>query len=149
MVHPRVDPTDAAVLEAWRAGDEAAGEELFRRHFPAIARFFRNKVHTDIEELIQTTFLGCIEGSGRVREDGSFRGFLFGLARNTLCNHFRRQRAHGKEFDVEQVSHVISFDMPNTPDAYTHRIGRTGRSEREGQAFTFVTGEDIQMVREV
>ena len=51
--------------------------------------------------------------------------------------------------DVEQVSHVINFDMPNTPDAYTHRIGRTGRSEREGKAYTLVTAEDHAMVRAV
>ena len=51
--------------------------------------------------------------------------------------------------DVEQVSHVINFDMPDTPDAYTHRIGRTGRSEREGKAYTFVSAEDHAMVRAV
>lgn len=51
--------------------------------------------------------------------------------------------------DVEQVSHVINFDIPNTPDAYTHRIGRTGRSEREGKAITFVTADDFSLVREV
>jgi len=51
--------------------------------------------------------------------------------------------------DVEQVSHVVNYDMPNTSDAYTHRIGRTGRSECEGKAYTFVTSEDGQMVREV
>jgi ATP-dependent RNA helicase RhlE len=51
--------------------------------------------------------------------------------------------------DIAQVSHVVNFDMPNTPDAYTHRIGRTGRSEREGKAYTFVTAEDHTMVREV
>ena len=51
--------------------------------------------------------------------------------------------------DVAQVSHVVNFDMPTTPDAYTHRIGRTGRSEREGKALTFVTAEDHEMVREV
>lgn len=44
--------------------------------------------------------------------------------------------------DVREVSHVINFDVPNTPEAYKHRIGRTGRSEREGQAVTFVTRED-------
>lgn len=49
--------------------------------------------------------------------------------------------------DVEQVSHVVNFDMPNTTDAYTHRIGRTGRSEREGKAYTFVTAEDHALVR--
>ena len=51
--------------------------------------------------------------------------------------------------DVEQVSHVVNYDMPNTTDAYTHRIGRTGRSEREGKAYTFVTSDDGQMVRDV
>jgi ATP-dependent RNA helicase RhlE len=51
--------------------------------------------------------------------------------------------------DVEQVSHVVNYDMPNTSDAYTHRIGRTGRAEREGKAYTFVTAADHSMVREV
>ena len=51
--------------------------------------------------------------------------------------------------DVEQVSHVINFDVPNSPEAYTHRIGRTGRSERSGQAFTFVTEGDDVMVRAI
>ena len=49
--------------------------------------------------------------------------------------------------DVSDISHVINFDVPNTPEAYTHRIGRTGRSEREGVACTFVTGEDRDWVR--
>jgi ATP-dependent RNA helicase RhlE len=49
--------------------------------------------------------------------------------------------------DVSGVSHVINFDVPTTPEAYTHRIGRTGRSEREGVACTFVTGEDRGWVR--
>ena len=49
--------------------------------------------------------------------------------------------------DVSGVSHVINFDVPGTPQAYTHRIGRTGRSEREGVARTFVTGGDRDWVR--
>lgn len=48
--------------------------------------------------------------------------------------------------DVEQVSHVVNFDMPATADAYTHRIGRTGRSERAGRAISFVTLEDRDVV---
>jgi len=39
--------------------------------------------------------------------------------------------------------------VPDTVDAYTHRIGRTGRLERTGDAFTFVTGEDTAMVRDI
>ncbi len=49
--------------------------------------------------------------------------------------------------DVIGVSHVINFDVPSTPDAYTHRIGRTGRAEREGRALTFVTRDDGAWLR--
>jgi superfamily II DNA/RNA helicase len=45
--------------------------------------------------------------------------------------------------DVTRISHVINYDMPSTTDAYTHRIGRTGRATKTGDAFTFVTGEDM------
>jgi ATP-dependent RNA helicase RhlE len=45
------------------------------------------------------------------------------------------------------ISHVINYDMPDTTDAYTHRIGRTGRIGATGDAFTFVTTEDVAMVR--
>jgi ATP-dependent RNA helicase RhlE len=50
--------------------------------------------------------------------------------------------------DVSDVSHVINYDVPSTPHAYTHRIGRTGRSEQEGKACTFVTGDDWGWVRD-
>jgi ATP-dependent RNA helicase RhlE len=49
--------------------------------------------------------------------------------------------------DVENISHVINFDMPDTADAYIHRIGRTGRMERSGDAFTLVTAEDGELIR--
>ena len=51
--------------------------------------------------------------------------------------------------DVTQISHVINYDIPDTPEAYTHRIGRTGRMERTGDAFTLVTPEDRDMVRAI
>ena len=55
--------------------------------------------------------------------------------------------AHG--IDVPNVSHVINFDFPNTADAYTHRIGRTGRAELTGEAFTLAGAADGAMIREV
>lgn len=51
--------------------------------------------------------------------------------------------------DVTQVSHVINYDIPNTPEAYIHRIGRTGRATRTGDAFTLATDEDRSMVRSI
>ena len=49
--------------------------------------------------------------------------------------------------DIDSISHVINFDMPDTADAYIHRIGRTGRAQRTGDAFTLVTPEDKDMIR--
>ncbi len=51
--------------------------------------------------------------------------------------------------DVTQITHVINFDIPNTVDAYTHRIGRTGRVDQSGEAYTFVAEADSQMVRAI
>jgi ATP-dependent RNA helicase RhlE len=51
--------------------------------------------------------------------------------------------------DIADVSHVINYDIPNTADAYIHRIGRTGRAARTGDAFTLITAEDAQMVRAI
>ena len=51
--------------------------------------------------------------------------------------------------DVLRISHVINYDMPGSTDAYTHRIGRTGRVDQTGEAFTFVTGTDITAIRDL
>jgi len=51
--------------------------------------------------------------------------------------------------DVRKVSHVINYDIPDTIDAYTHRIGRTGRASETGDAFTFVTGSDSFTARSI
>ena len=51
--------------------------------------------------------------------------------------------------DVSEISHVINFDMPNTVDAYTHRIGRTGRAEHTGEAITLITSDDEGLVRQI
>jgi ATP-dependent RNA helicase RhlE len=51
--------------------------------------------------------------------------------------------------DVTQISHVINYDIPNTTDAYIHRIGRTGRAAKSGDAYTLVTAEDKDIVRSI
>jgi ATP-dependent RNA helicase RhlE len=48
--------------------------------------------------------------------------------------------------DVLSISHVINYDMPENTDAYIHRIGRTGRVKRNGDAITFVTRDDAEKI---
>ncbi|MCA9682084.1 MAG: RNA polymerase subunit sigma-70, partial [Myxococcales bacterium] len=61
--------TDAELFESWSRGDARAGSELFDRHFAAIARFFRNKVTHDFEDLIQQTFTACLEARANFRRE--------------------------------------------------------------------------------
>jgi ATP-dependent RNA helicase RhlE len=51
--------------------------------------------------------------------------------------------------DIDRISHVINYDMPGTSDAYIHRIGRTGRVKRTGEAFTLITPDDYVMVHKI
>jgi RNA polymerase sigma factor (sigma-70 family) len=98
------DRSDLELLEAWRGGDRRAGEQLFERHFDAVARFFRNKVDRGIDDLIQRTFLACVEGKDRFRGEASFRTFLFAVAHNVLGKHYRTQRRHGDRIDFGVTS---------------------------------------------
>ncbi|MCB0177922.1 MAG: DEAD/DEAH box helicase [Anaerolineae bacterium] len=51
--------------------------------------------------------------------------------------------------DVSEISHVINFDVPDTVEAYTHRIGRTGRAHQSGEAFTLAGETDGQMIWDI
>ncbi len=51
--------------------------------------------------------------------------------------------------DVEHIRHVINYDIPHDPDVYTHRIGRTGRSGLEGNAYTLVTSDDRKHLQDI
>lgn len=93
---------DAELLEKWRDGDRAAGNTLFRRHFATVRRFFRNKIGADdVEDLIQRTFTGCIEGRDRFRGDSSFRTFLFAVARRQLYKHLRDRASRESRRDPD------------------------------------------------
>ena len=100
---------DAELLEAWRGGDKRAGKLLFERHYDAVHRFFRNKVGSDAPDLVQKTFLGCLESVERYRGEGSFRSWLFAVAFRQLCKHYRAKASERARFDVATVS-ICDFD---------------------------------------
>lgn len=104
---PQMDG-DEALFEAWCVGDDAAGGALFDRHFAALHRFFHNKLgnSSDADDLVQRTFLGCVEARERFRRDASFRAYLFGIAHKTLLMHFRGRRRKQDPIDFGTVSVV-------------------------------------------
>lgn len=87
----------------------------------------------------------------------SLQGNLSQSRRQKALDAFRSGDVHilvatdiaARGIDVSSVSHVINYDVPMTAEAYTHRIGRTGRAERSGEALTFITADDAKAVHAI
>ncbi|MBU2551336.1 MAG: DEAD/DEAH box helicase, partial [Proteobacteria bacterium] len=87
----------------------------------------------------------CLQGNlSQAKRQAALDGFRNGRYRILVATDIA-----ARGIDVAKVSHVINYDMPDTTDAYIHRIGRTGRAALSGEAFTFVTHEDQFMVRAI
>lgn len=104
---------DDALLQAWRSGDDRAGERLFDRHADAVARFFENKVREGADDLTQATFVRMLESRDRALQVRSFRGYVFGVARNVLREHLRAL-ARGRRIDPEVDSMAELAPGPTT-----------------------------------
>lgn len=109
---------DAELLAAWRTGDANAGSELFERHFRSLSRFFASKVGDDIDDVLQATFLACVEGRHRIRDGASFRAYLFAIARRELFAHYRR-KAHAPLPDIESLS--VADLAPSPSNVVAHK----------------------------
>jgi ATP-dependent RNA helicase RhlE len=99
--------------------------------------------------------------AGKLEEAGfratSLQGNLSQNKRQSAMNGFRDGSVQilvatdiaSRGIDVSGISHVINYDMPDTVEAYIHRIGRTGRADKMGEAFTLITDEDNIEVRNI
>jgi RNA polymerase sigma-70 factor (ECF subfamily) len=99
-----MDPSDGELLARWRAGDAASGEALFERYYEMLERFFLNKVTSGIQDLVQETFIRCVESKERIRDDDRFRSYMFSIAYNVLSAHLRERYRGGKAVDFSEVS---------------------------------------------
>jgi ATP-dependent RNA helicase DeaD len=77
--------------------------------------------------------------------------------RDAVMNRFRSAKADlliatdvaARGLDIEQLSHVVNYDLPSAPEAYIHRIGRTGRAGREGTAITLLEPREHRLLRTI
>lgn len=117
-------PDEAALLASWRAGDVAAGQQLFRRSYKVVSRYFRNKVSVAAHgDLVQRTFLACVGSAARFRGTSSFRTYLLRIAHHTLVDHFReahRRTARDREHDLD-LDELVVADAVAEPDAVVAR----------------------------
>lgn len=93
------DAPDGDLLRAWRDGNELAGNRLVRRHFAMLYRFFRPRAGPAAADLIQKTFLACVERLDALPDDEGFRPFMVGIARNQLLMHLRKERRRSRAMD--------------------------------------------------
>ena len=148
-----------------QAGNDAPAEAV--RHFfypiaqhlktPLLLRLLGNTRTEAVLVFTRTKHLAR-RLSGKLSEAGyhstSLQGNLSQTRRKDAMNGFKSGKYQvlvatdiaARGIDVSNVSHVINYDMPSTPEAYIHRTGRTGRASRRGEAFTFITNEDKGMV---
>jgi len=83
--------------------------------------------------------------------------FMASPGSDEIMNEFRSGKSRvliatdvwGRGLDVQQVSLVINYDLPNSRELYIHRIGRSGRFGRKGVAINFVKSDDIRILRDI
>lgn len=130
------DRQDAELLAAWRAGDRGAGETLIERHFAAVLRMFRNKVGNLADDLVQQTFLICLERRDGIVDGERFRAYLLRVAYSRLLRHLR-DRA-GPRGRVDPMVTSVA-ELGPTPSAMV-------RAEDErGQLFEALTRLPLEM----
>jgi len=124
-------------------------EELLRRtDYDQVLIFCRTKNGADrvARKLHQQSHAVAVLHSSRTQREreSALSGFRNGRYEVMVATDIA-----ARGIDVEQISHVINFDVPHHPEDYVHRIGRTGRAQNVGDAFTIMTAEDLQEVSSI
>ncbi|MDP7011181.1 MAG: DEAD/DEAH box helicase [Verrucomicrobiota bacterium] len=120
-------------------------ELLSRVNYDSVIIFCRTKHGADRigSALKRLNHSVAILHSNRTQSDRekSLRGFRDGRFEVLVATDIA-----SRGLDITNVSHVINYDVPQHPEDYVHRIGRTGRAEASGDAFTLMVAEDVQHV---
>ncbi len=88
---------------------------------------------------------------------GELHGDLTQARREKVLKEFREGKTAvliatdvaARGLDIEGVTHVINYDIPEDPEVYVHRIGRTGRAGKEGIAITFITSKEVHLLKKI
>ncbi len=110
--------------------------------------FTRTKQEADIvtRQLRQAKIsVACIHGDFKQRQRiAALEGFRSGKHRVLVATNIA-----ARGLDVEGISHVINYDVPEHPEDYVHRIGRTARADADGDAITLVTPDDEALIHRI
>ncbi len=132
-----------------RADKLAALGRILDVEDPSSALVFA-RTRVEVEELAQQL-------TGRGHDAAALHGGMDQQQRDRVMNRFRdgdldvlvATDVAARGLDIEHVSHVVNYDVPSDPDAYVHRIGRTGRAGREGAAITLVEPRESRLLKNI
>src|SRR4029453_3112418 len=132
-----------------RAHKTAALQRVLDRESPASALVFC-RTRLEVDTLVET-----LNAHGYRAE--AIHGGMQQRQREAVMARFRSAKADlliatdvaARGLDIRQLSHVFNYDVPSAPDAYIHRIGRTGRAGRDGVAITLADPRESRLVRSI
>lgn len=102
---------DSELISRWKAGDQRAATELVERHAGALARFaVASGERTDVDELVQDTFVRAFNSIDGFRGDSSFRTWLFTIERRLLVDRHRARKRRGQKVEIQEYDAATEYD---------------------------------------
>ncbi|MBA1837626.1 DEAD/DEAH box helicase [Corynebacterium sp. zg912] len=157
------DPEEVTVKSETRTNTNITQRYLFTAHRNKLDAITRILEVTEFEAMI--VFVRTKNETEEIAEKLRARGFSAAAINGDIAQQQRERTVDqlrdgrldilvatdvaARGLDVERISHVLNYDIPNDTESYVHRIGRTGRAGRTGEAILFVTPRERRMLRSI
>ncbi|AWB83808.1 DEAD/DEAH box helicase [Corynebacterium liangguodongii] len=157
------DPAEVTVKSETRTNTNITQRYLFTAHRNKLDAITRILEVTEFEAMI--VFVRTKHETEELAEKLRARGFSAAAINGDIAQQQRERTVDqlrdgrldilvatdvaARGLDVERISHVFNYDIPNDTESYVHRIGRTGRAGRTGEAILFVTPRERRMLRSI
>ena len=157
------DPEEVTVKSETRTNTNITQRYLFTAHRNKLDAITRILEVTEFEAMI--VFVRTKNETEEIAEKLRARGFSAAAINGDIAQQQRERTVDqlrdgrldilvatdvaARGLDVERISHVLNYDIPNDTESYVHRIGRTGRAGRSGEAILFVTPRERRMLRSI
>nr|VDG61717.1 DEAD/DEAH box helicase [Streptococcus thermophilus]VDG63938.1 DEAD/DEAH box helicase [Streptococcus thermophilus] len=157
------DPEEVTVKAKTRTNTNITQRYLFTAHRNKLDAITRVLEVTEFDAMI--VFVRTKQETEEIAEKLRARGFSAAAINGDIAQQQRERTVDmlrdgrldilvatdvaARGLDVERISHVLNYDIPNDTESYVHRIGRTGRAGRTGEALLFVTPRERRMLRSI
>jgi RNA polymerase sigma-70 factor (ECF subfamily) len=142
------DQRDLELIARWKAGDERAATEIVERHAQALARFaVSSGERSEVDELVQDTFVRAFHSLEGFRGESSFRTWLFTIERRLLLDRRRAEKRRRDRTEIQEDDAATSYDALDSvvADETQHRLQRAVQrlSPTQREVFTLRVGEGL------